>query len=47
MGIAFVYESDTQKGAVEARLDELMVQALGPIAFEKLMGKPPPRPGTP
>jgi len=42
MGIAFVYESEAQKNAVEDRLDRLMVKSLGPAAFEKLMGKPAP-----
>lgn len=42
MGIAFVYESPGQKSELEARLDRLMVAALGPAAFEKLMGKSPP-----
>lgn len=42
MGIAFVYDSPAQKDAVETRLDQLMVQALGPAAFEKLMGRPAP-----
>jgi len=42
MGIAFVYESPAQKDGVEARLDRLMVKSLGPVAFEKLMGKPAP-----
>jgi type IV pilus assembly protein PilZ len=42
MGIAFVYDSPTHKEAVETRLDRLMVEALGPIAFEKLMERPAP-----
>ena len=42
MGIAFVYDSPDEKDAVEMRLDRLMAQALGPEAFEKLMGRPPP-----
>jgi len=42
MGIEFVYESPVQRDAIVARLDGLMVQSLGPAAFEKLMGKPPP-----
>ena len=42
MGIAFVYESPAHQRAVEARLDRLMVQSLGPAAFEQLMGKPAP-----
>ncbi|MGB8332496.1 MAG: TIGR02266 family protein [Polyangiales bacterium] len=42
MGIGFLYDSAVQKEAIEARLDRLMVQSLGPAAFEKLMGKPAP-----
>lgn len=42
MGIAFLYDSSERKAAIEARLDQLMVDALGPAAFEKLMGKPAP-----
>lgn len=42
MGIAFVYDSPAEKEALEARLDRLMVQSLGPVAYEKLMGKPAP-----
>ena len=39
MGIAFVFDSGIEKEAVEARLDQLMVGALGRDAFEKLMGR--------
>jgi type IV pilus assembly protein PilZ len=42
MGIAFVYEAPAHREALEARLDRLMVQSLGPAAFEQLMGKPAP-----
>ena len=42
MGIAFVFDSAEHKVAVENRLDRLMVDALGPAVFEKLMGKPAP-----
>lgn len=42
MGIAFVYNSPDEKQAVETQLDRLMAQALGPTAFEKLMGRPAP-----
>lgn len=40
MGIAFVYDSPDDKSALEARLDGLMLESLGPEAFEKLMGRP-------
>lgn len=42
MGVAFVYESPAEQEAVQTRLDRLMVQSLGPAAFEKLMGRPAP-----
>ena len=42
MGIAFRYDSVGQRKAIEERLDQLMVEALGAVAFEKLMGKPAP-----
>ncbi len=42
MGIEFVFDSADHKVAVEERLDRLMVAALGPAAFEKLMGKSAP-----
>ena len=42
MGIAFVYDSPQEKEALESRLDRLMAQALGPTAFEKLMGRQAP-----
>lgn len=42
MGIAFVYDSAAQKEAIERRLDRLMLESLGPLAFEQLMGKPAP-----
>jgi hypothetical protein len=42
MGISFVYDSPEGKEAIEGRLDRLMVQSLGSVAFEKLMGKPAP-----
>jgi type IV pilus assembly protein PilZ len=44
MGIAFVYDSAEHKNAVESRLDSLMIGALGPMAFQKLMGRPGPEP---
>ncbi len=42
MGIAFAYDSPGHREAIEARLERLMAQSLGPDAFEKLMGKPAP-----
>ena len=42
MGIAFVYNSEAHRKAIEERLDQLMAEVLGSAAFEKLMGKPAP-----
>lgn len=42
MGIAFVFDSPSQKAAVQGRLDRLMVASLGPAVFEQLMGRPAP-----
>jgi type IV pilus assembly protein PilZ len=42
MGIAFLYDSPAHRTSLEARLDRLMVQSLGPLVFERLMGKPAP-----
>ncbi len=42
MGIAFLYDSAAQQYEVELRLDRLMVDALGPVAYEKLMGREAP-----
>ena len=42
MGIASCTTPRPTGTRVEARLDRLMVQSLGPAAFEKLMGKPAP-----
>ncbi|MFW2387752.1 MAG: TIGR02266 family protein [Polyangiales bacterium] len=40
MGIAFVFDSAAEKEALETRLDQVMIGALGRDAFEKLMGRP-------
>ncbi len=45
MGIAFLYESPSQREEVESRLDALLLSELGPSVFEKLMGKAPPTRG--
>jgi type IV pilus assembly protein PilZ len=48
MGIEFLFDSAEHKATFEDRLDRLMVDALGPAAFEKLMGRPaPPDPKAP
>ncbi len=42
IGIAFSHDSAAARYEVELRLDRLMVSALGPEAYELLMGKPAP-----
>ena len=42
MGIAFEYQSVDDRLEVESRIDRLIVETLGEVAFQKLMGKPPP-----
>ena len=42
MGIAFLYDSAAERYEVELRLDRLVVSALGPEAYEMLMGRPAP-----
>ncbi|MGB5811997.1 MAG: TIGR02266 family protein [Polyangiales bacterium] len=42
MGIAFLHDSAAEQYEVELRLDRVMVQALGPEVYEKLMKRPAP-----
>ncbi len=42
MGIAFEFDSPSQKAALQGRLDRLMVASLGLAVFEQLMGRPAP-----
>ncbi len=41
MGIAFLYGSERERIAIESRIEELMVESLGPIAYEALTGQKP------
>jgi type IV pilus assembly protein PilZ len=42
MGIAFVYDSPEERARIERRVEDLMVRALGPVTYAKLLGKPAP-----
>ncbi|MFO0693605.1 MAG: TIGR02266 family protein [Polyangiales bacterium] len=41
MGIGFVYASEAERSRIEAIVEDLMVDSLGPVIYEKLMGKAP------
>ncbi len=41
MGIGFVYGSEAERHKIEALVEELMVDSLGAVIYQKLMGKPP------
>lgn len=41
MGIGFVYGSESERERIEAIVETLMVDSLGNVIYEKLMGKPP------
>ena len=41
MGIGFVYSSESERERIEAIVENLMVDSLGDVIYEKLMGKPP------
>lgn len=41
MGIGFVYGSESERERIEAVVETLMVDSLGNVIYEKLMGKPP------
>lgn len=41
MGIGFVYGSESERERIEAIVETLMVDSLGGVIYEKLMGKPP------
>jgi type IV pilus assembly protein PilZ len=38
MGIGFVFESDAERARVEGTIEQLMVEQLGPVLYEKLLG---------
>jgi type IV pilus assembly protein PilZ len=40
MGIGFVFESEIDRARVEATVEKLMVDNLGPVLFEKLLRAP-------
>lgn len=41
MGIGFVYASEAEREKIERVVEGLMVESLGPVIYEKLLGKPP------
>ena len=41
MGIGFVYGSESERERIESIVEGLMVDSLGDVIYEKLMGKPP------
>jgi type IV pilus assembly protein PilZ len=38
MGIGFVFDSDLERERVEDTIEQLMVEQLGPVLYEKLLG---------
>lgn len=41
MGIGFVYATEAERHQIEALVEDLMVDSLGPVIYQKLMGKAP------
>ena len=41
MGIGFVYASEAERQRIESTVESLMVDSLGPVIFEKIMGRTP------
>jgi type IV pilus assembly protein PilZ len=41
MGIQFVYQNDLQRREFEGIVEKLILESLGPLLFEKLLGKAP------
>jgi type IV pilus assembly protein PilZ len=41
MGIRFVYQDDSQRKEFEGIVERLMLESLGPLLVEKLLGKEP------
>lgn len=37
MGIGFVFESELERSQVEATVEKLMIESLGPVLFKKLL----------
>ncbi len=42
MGIGFVWDSEADRQRIEGVVQGLMVDSLGPVLYEKIMGKKPP-----
>ena len=40
MGIGFIYESEAERERIEGTVEELMVESLGPVLYEKLIRPP-------
>jgi len=43
MGIGFIYKSETDRQRILAVVEKLMVESLGPVLYEKLIGRHEPR----
>lgn len=41
MGIGFVFQNEAERQKIESIVEDLMVDSLGPVIYEKLMGKAP------
>lgn len=41
MGIGFVFQHEAERQRIEAIVEDLMVDSLGPVIYEKLMGRSP------
>jgi len=41
MGIGFVFHNEAERQKIESIVEDLMVDSLGPVIYEKLMGKAP------
>ena len=39
MGIGFVYESEADRDRIASTVERLMIEQLGPVLYEKLLGK--------
>ena len=43
MGIGFIYQSEVDRQRILAVVEKLMVESLGPVLYEKLVGRHEPR----
>lgn len=43
MGIGFVFHNEAERQRIEAIVEDLMVESLGPVIYERLMGRAPRR----